>query len=310
MGSVAWVFPGQGSQQVGAGSDLYETSSPARRTFIEADRVLGFPLSDLCFQGPEDTLRQTVNAQPAIMAVSLACLEAAREAGVLSRLTSAFVAGHSLGEYTALVAAGALDVADSLRLVRERGRLMQEAGETSPGTMAALLGLDLEAAEAVCRESGAELCNVNAPGQIVIGGSPDAVETAADLARGRGARRVTMLNVSGAFHTSLMGPAVEGMADAIAATPFRDPETPVIANGTGLPLSDAAAIREELPYQLTHPVLWQRSVEEMARAGVTTFVEIGPGRVLTGLVKRIVPDAVLINIDGAAAIEALRREEP
>lgn len=306
MGSVAWVFPGQGSQQVGAGHDLFETSPAARRAFEQADAALGFPLSDLCFHGPEDGLRRTVNAQPAIMAVSLACLEAAREAGVLSRLQPAFVAGHSLGEYTALVAAGALDAADGLRLVRERGRLMQEAGETSPGTMAAVLGLDLEAIEAICREAGAELCNVNAPGQTVIGGTVAAVEAATDLAKARGARRAMPLNVSGAFHTSLMRPAVDGMARALAGSAIRDPEVPVVANGTGLPLTDAASIREELLYQLAHPVLWQRSVEEMARAGVATFVEIGPGRVLTALVKRIVPGAEPVNVDSADAFTAQR----
>ena len=308
MGSVAWIFPGQGSQQVGAGRDVYESSPAARQVFEQADAALGFPLSDLCFHGPEDSLRQTINAQPAIMAVSLACLEAAREADLLSRLRPAFVAGHSLGEYTALVAAGTLDADDGLRLVRERGRLMQEAGEASPGTMAAVLGLDLDAVEAVCREAGAELCNVNAPGQTVIGGALPTVEAAVDLARSRGARKAMLLNVSGAFHTSLMRPAVEGMERALAAATFRDPETPVVANGTGLPLTSAAAIREELLYQLAHPVLWQRSVEEMARAGVSTFVEIGPGRVLTALVKRIAPGAVLINIDGAAAIAAQRQE--
>ncbi len=308
MGSVAWIFPGQGSQQVGAGRDLYETSPAARRVFDEADAALGFPLSRLCFDGPEDTLRQTNNAQPAIMAVSLACLEAAREAGLLSRLRPAIAAGHSLGEYTALVAAGALEADDGLRLVRERGRLMQEAGEASPGTMAAVLGLDSATVEAICHEAGAELCNVNAPGQTVIGGGASSVDAALELAKSRGARKAMLLNVSGAFHTSLMRPAVEDMARALDAATFRDPDTPVIANGTGLPLTNAAAIREELVYQLTHPVLWQPSVEEMARAGVSTFVEIGPGRVLTGLVKRIAPGAELINIDGAAAIAARRQE--
>lgn len=307
MAKVAWIFPGQGSQQVGAGRDVFETSLAARRVFEQADSALGFPISTLCFEGPDDTLRQTVNAQPAIMAVSLACLEAAREAGVLSRFRPDFVAGHSLGEYTALVAAGALDAADGLRLVRERGRLMQEAGEASPGTMAAILGLDSDAVEAVCRESGAELCNVNAPGQIVIGGSVSSVEAALELAKSRGARRAMPLNVSGAFHTTLMQPAVDGMERALASVTLRDPDVPVVANGTGLPLTSAPAIREELLYQLVHPVLWQQSVEEMARAGVSTFVEIGPGRVLTGLVKRIAAGAELISIDGAAAISALRQ---
>jgi [acyl-carrier-protein] S-malonyltransferase len=303
-GSVAWVFPGQGSQEVGSGADLYEASPAARRIFERADSTLGFPLSDLCFHGPEDVLRQTINAQPAIMAVSLACLEAAREASLLGE--PAFVAGHSLGEYTALVAAGVLGAEEGLRLVRERGRLMQMAGEERPGAMAALLGLDEEAAAALCGETGAQVCNLNAPGQIVIGGTLAAVEAAVGLARQRGARRAVPLNVSGAFHTDLMASAVEGMARALQGAALRDPRVPVIANGSARPLTSAEQVREELIYQLGHPVQWQRSVEHMASAGVQTFIEMGPGKVLTGLIRRIVPGASLLNIDGAAAIEALR----
>jgi [acyl-carrier-protein] S-malonyltransferase len=303
--AVAWVFPGQGSQKVGAGADLYEASPAALRVFQRADAALGFPLSQLCFQGPEDTLRQTINAQPAIMAVSLACLEAAREAGLLPD-EPAFVAGHSLGEYTALVAAGVLEIDDGLRLVRERGRLMQMAGEERPGTMAAILGLDEETAAALCRETGAQVCNLNAPGQIVIGGTLSAVEAALDLARQRGARRAIPLNVSGAFHTDLMTPAAKGMARALAKVALRDPQIPVLANGSARPLTSASQVREELLYQLDHPVQWQRSVEHMASAGVDTFIELGPGQVLTGLVSRTVPGARLLSIDGVAAIEAAR----
>ena len=303
--TAAWVFPGQGAQKVGSGRDLYEASAAARRVFQRADAALGFPLSELCFHGPEDTLRQTVNAQPAIMAVSLACLEAAREDGLLAE-EPAFVAGHSLGEYTALVAAGALDLEDGLRLVRERGRLMQMAGEERPGTMAAILGLDEETAAAVCRETGAQVCNLNAPGQIVIGGTLAAVEAALDLARQRGARRAMPLNVSGAFHTDLMTPAVKGMARALERVTLRDPQIPVLANGSARPLTSAGQVRDELLYQLDHPVQWQRSVEYMASAGVDTFIELGPGQVLTGLIRRIVPGARLLNIDSMAAIEAAR----
>lgn len=310
-GAVAWVFPGQGSQEVGGGADLYEASPAARLVFDRADAALGFPLSELCFRGPEDVLRQTVNAQPAIMAVSLACLEAAREADLVgggrTRLGEpAFVAGHSLGEYTALVAAGVLEPDDGFRLVRERGRLMQTAGERQPGAMAALLGLDEEIAAAVCREAGAQLCNLNAPGQVVIGGTLAAVETALDLARQHGARRAVPLKVSGAFHTDIMAPAVEGMARALEGIAVRDPRVPVVANGSARPLTSADEVREELLYQLAHPVQWQRSVEHMAGAGVATFVEIGPGRVLAGLIRRIVPGARLVNIDSVAAIEAVR----
>lgn len=303
--AVAWIFPGQGSQKVGSGRDLFEASPAARRVFQRADAALGFPLSELCFHGPEDILRLTINAQPAIMAVSLACLEAAREAGLLAD-EPAFVAGHSLGEYTALVAAGALDIEGGLRLVRERGRLMQVANEERPGTMAAILGLHEEEAAALCRETGAQVCNLNAPGQIVIGGTLTAVEAALGLARQRGARRAIPLNVNGAFHTDLMTSAVKGMARALEGVALRDPRVPVLANGSARPLTSARQIRDELLYQLDHPVQWQRSVEYMAGAGVDTFIELGPGQVLTGLVSRIVPGARLVNIDGAAAIEAAR----
>ncbi len=302
-GAVAWVFPGQGSQEVGSGSDLHEASPAARRCFQQADVALGFPLSELCFQGPEDVLRQTINAQPAIMAVSLACLAAARGAGLLTTEPD-FVAGHSLGEYTALAAVGVVDVDDGLRLVRERGRLMQTAGEERPGTMAALLGLDAEAATALCRETGAQVCNLNAPGQIVIGGTPAAVESALSLARQRGARRAIPLNVSGAFHTDLMAPAVDGMDRALEGVSLRDPRIPVVANGSARPLTSAREVHEELIYQLDHPVQWQRSVEHMAGAGVTTYIELGPGQVLTGLIRRIVPGAQLVSISSMADIEA------
>jgi len=303
--TVAWIFAGQGSQKVGSGRDLYEASPSARRIFQRTDAALGFPVSELCFHGPEDILRQTINAQPAIMAVSLACLEAAHEAGLLTD-EPAFVAGHSLGEYTALVAAGALDIEDGLRLVRERGRLMQVAGEERPGTMAAILGLDEETAAALCRETGAQVCNLNAPGQIVIGGTLAAVEAALPLARQRGARRAILLNVSGAFHTDLMTPAAKGMARALEGVTLREPRVSVLANGSARPLTSARQVRDELLYQLDHPVQWQRSVEYMANAGVDTFIELGPGQVLTGLVSRIVPGARLFNIDGAAAIQAAR----
>jgi len=295
---AAWVFPGQGSQQVGMGQDVLQASPAARRLFQDADSILGHPLSEICFQGPEDLLRQTENAQPAIMVVSLACLAAAEERGLLSSLTPLYVAGHSLGEYTAAVAANALSFEDGLRLVQERGRLMKLAAEENPGTMAAILGLDEQQAAALCRETGAEVCNLNAPGQIVIGGGIEAVETAMERARSYGARRAVRLNVSGAFHTSLMGPAVAGMSTAVGEVEIRDPSVPVIANGSAEPLTTADALREELLYQLTHPVQWQRSVERMVGGGVSAFVELGPGEVLCGLIRRIAPAATTLSING------------
>lgn len=298
---VAWVFPGQGTQEPGMGRDLYETSAAARAVFEAADRALGFALSSLCFEGPADELTRTVNAQPAIMTTSLACLAAALEAGALTERPAA-MAGHSLGEYTAIVAAGALSLDDGLRLVRERGRLMQEAGERSPGTLAAVVGLDLTTIEEACRATGAEICNCNSAEQTVIGGTPEAVERAAALLKERGAKRVAPLAVSGAFHSSLMRPAAEALRPAIDAAAIADPDVPIIGNSSAEPLATAAAIREELARQVAHRVLWQASVERMAADGAATFIEIGPGKVLTGLIRRILPEAVVRNIGDAAAL--------
>jgi [acyl-carrier-protein] S-malonyltransferase len=298
----AWVFPGQGSQQVGMGLDLYQALPVARRLFQEADEALGLPLSRLCFEGPEETLRQTINAQPAIMTVSLACLQAALAAGCLQERPAAFMAGHSLGEYTALVAAGALTFPDGLRLVRERGRLMQEASERVPGAMAAIIGLPEDKVTELCDQTRAEVCNLNSPGQAVIGGTREAVARAIEEAKARGARHAIRLNVSGAFHSSLMRPAAEGMAEAVARTPFADAQVPIVANSTAQAITTAEAIRRELLEQFRRPVLWQRSVEYMIENGVTTFVEIGPGRVLTALISRIDSSANTKNIGDVPSI--------
>jgi len=299
---AAWVFPGQGSQLVGMGQDLFEASPVARRLFLDADSILGRPLSEYCFRGPEDLLRQTENTQPAILTVSLACLAVAEERGLLSPLVPAYMAGHSLGEYTAAVAANALSFEDGLRLVQERGRLMQMAGAKNPGTMAAILGLDEDTARGLCDETGTQFCNLNSPGQIVIGGSVEAVETAIEKAPSFGARRAVRLSVSGAFHTSLMEPAVEGMNNVLAQAKIRNPVVPIVGNGNAQPLATAEALREELLYQLTHPVEWQRSVELMVANGVSRFVEFGPGGVLCGLVRRIAPDAETLSISGIESL--------
>jgi [acyl-carrier-protein] S-malonyltransferase len=268
------------------GRDLYEGSAAAKNVLDTADRIVGFELTKLCFDGPEERLGETRFAQPALLAVSIACLEAARELGGVQEPPS-YVAGHSLGEYTAIVAAGALTLEDGLRLVQERGRLMQEAAERSPGAMAAILGLDEETVRAICDEAGAEVCNLNAPGQVVIGGTSEAIEAAMALALERGASRGVRLKVNGAFHTSAMLPAVEGMARAVAGTPLRDPAIPVIANTTAQPITTADELRTELVEQLAKPVFWQRSVEYLASQGVRGLIEFGPGRVLTGLARRI-----------------------
>lgn len=281
------------------GRDLFEGSPAARELFETADRALGYSLTELCFEGPE-RLQETQHAQPAIFTVSLACLEAAREQDGLPDDAPAFVAGHSLGEYTALVAAGAIDFEPGLRLVAERGRLMRLAAEERPGAMAALLGLDEAAVAEVCRQAGAEVCNINAPGQVVIGGREKAVEAAMALALERGAQRGVRLRVSGAFHTSQMQPAVEAMAQAAAAAPLRDPQVPIIANTTAQPLSTAEAVREELVQQLARPVHWQRSVEYLRSQGVGTVIEFGPGRVLTGIVRRIDRGIAVRNVSDLA----------
>lgn len=300
---VAWVFPGQGAQEPGMGRDLCAKFGSARDLFDQADAVLGRKLSALCFEGPADELNKTANAQPAIYVTSLACLAAAREAGAVTR-DAAFVAGHSLGEYTALAAAGAFDFDAGLRLVEERGRLTTTAAEARRGAMAALLGLDEAAAQAACDDAGAEVCNFNAPGQIVIGGDTAAVERACKLAIERGAKRAIPLDVSGAFHTSLMQPAVEPFAQAVSSAGIRTPRIPFVANKTGIATVDAGEIAGELVYQLTHPVRWVQCVEYLAASGVTSVIEFGPGRVLTGLIKRIAPAMELRNLNSVAALTA------
>lgn len=300
---IAHVFPGQGSQSVGMGFKLYQNLAKAREVFDEADEALKFPLSRLCFEGPEEELRQTINAQPAIMAVSVACLRAASE--INNSTKPAFVAGHSLGEYTALVAANVIRFTDAIKLVRERGRLMQEAGEIKPGGMAAIIGLDEAALKEVCRESGAEIANFNCAGQIVISGTKEAIARAADLAKVRGARRVVPLQVSGAFHSTLMQPTIEGMAQAISQIKFNPPEVPIVVNSTAQPVDTVEKVKEELLRQLCHCVQWQPSVEYMVGEGVSTFIEIGPGQVLSGLIKRICDKVQVLNMSDPESIKAV-----
>lgn len=304
MTSVAYVFPGQGAQAVGMGKDLVDQYPVARRVFDEADAALGMSLSRICFEGPADELRRTVNTQPAILVASIACLRVAEEvAPEALGGPASFVAGHSLGEYTALIVAGALDFAQGVRLVRERGRLMEWCGELEPGTMAAFLGLDEPVVAEICREAGVEMANINCPGQIAVSGTVDGVAKAIELAKERGARRAIPLDVSGAFHSRLMQPARDGLAKALAAETFRPAVIPVISNVTARPMTGNADFKDELIQQLTNPVRWQASVETLVAAGVDTFVEIGPGRVLTGLIKRINESARLVNIENLASLQ-------
>jgi len=287
-GKLALLFPGQGSHQVGMGYDLQRSFDSVKTFFRDVDAAVDFPLMELAFEGPEDDLRKTVNAQPAIMAVSLACLLVLRELGVGDGLAApSYTAGHSLGEYTALVAAEALSPLDAIRLVRERGRLMHEASLQRDGTMAAILGLDEETLESVCREAGAEIANINSEEQIVISGEREGVGRAMDLATARGAKRTVLLQVGGAFHSSLMAPALEGMKRAIGDISVAEPKVTVVANTTGQPLTTADEIKEELVNQVCSCVQWRRSVSYLLDSGVTQFVELGPGRVLSGLVRRM-----------------------
>lgn len=301
---IAYVFPGQGSQAIGMGFDLYQSSPQARQVFEEADQALQFPLSRLCFEGPEEELRETVNAQPAILTVSIAYLKITSE--VNSTIKPVFVTGHSIGEYTALVAANVLAFADAVRLVRERGRLMQEAGKIKPGGMAAVIGLDETSVEEICFETGAQIANINCPGQTVVSGTREAIERSIDLAQSRGAVGVVPLEVSGAFHSSLMQPTVEGMAQAISQVNFRPPEVPIVANSTAKPVTTVDKVKKELLRQLCHCVQWQPSVEYMAGVGVSIFIEIGPGIVLSKLIKRIAKNAQVLNMNDLESIKAIR----
>jgi [acyl-carrier-protein] S-malonyltransferase len=303
---TAFLFPGQGTQYVGMGRELAENSAAAREVFDEVDEILGTSLSSLIFEGPEIELTRTFNAQPAVMAVSLACLESLKERyGSESLPSPAFVAGHSLGEYTALVPAGVLSLSDAILLVRERGRLMQEASDTSPGSMAVVIGLDELTLEEVCRETGAEVANVNAVDQVVIAGDKVSLARAMDLAAMRGAKRLIRLQVSGAFHTRLMETAAEGMSQVLDNAVFHDPNVPIVGNYTGLPLLGGAEIREELKHQLCGCVRWKNSVDHMANSGVTRFYEIGPGQILSNLVKRAYPWVTASSISGTQAIADL-----
>ena len=283
---TAYVFPGQGSQFVGRGLELYQTSRAAKDVFDQVDDILSMSLTDMIFNGPEDELKKTAYSQPAIMATSLACYKALEELDGLAGQPTA-VAGHSLGEYSSLVVAGALDLADGVRLVQERGKLMQEASELHPGSMAAIIGLDEETVEEICSETGAEMANVNGDDQIVISGDKLCVARAVDMCSIRGARKAIALAVNGAFHSSLMSPAQEGLASALDSARFFDPSVPVIANATSMPITSAEQARDELKTQLCNCVKWKQSVGWMIDDGVSSFIEFGPGRVLGGLIKRI-----------------------
>jgi [acyl-carrier-protein] S-malonyltransferase len=312
MSSFAFVFPGQGSQSVGMGRDLAASSSAAADVFARADAALGEPVSALAWGGPADVLDRTEHAQPALLATSIAILEAMRErwaAAGLGDPSPSFAAGHSMGQYSALVASGVVSLEDGVRLVRERGRLMQASGEGRDGAMAALIGLDdarlpeLVAGAAV--HGTFVVANRNAPGQVVVSGERPAIEAGAELAKTLGAKRAIVLPVSVAAHSPLMREAADGMREVLAPIAFHDPSTTLLANADAHPITTGEAARAELIEHLTAGVDWVAAVEAMHTAGVTTFVEVGPGKVLTGLIKRIAPDAELVPADDPAAIDRL-----
>ncbi len=294
---TAFLFPGQGSQYIGMGKDLVASDERIRGIYERAERILGIPLGRICFEGPAEELTQTKNTQPAIFLHSVAISAAVGGGGVSA------VAGHSLGEYSALVHAGALGLEEGLRLVRLRGELMQSAGEQCPGTMAAIVGLDRSAVEESCREASdagvVQCANFNSPGQIVISGSVGGVRKAMEGAKARGARMVKELTVSGAFHSPLMESARSGLETALKKADIRDAGVPVYANVTAEPEQIAGNIRTLLGAQLTSAVLWESTVKNMITAGIRRFVEVGPGKVLSGLVKRTDPSVEILGIDTA-----------
>jgi [acyl-carrier-protein] S-malonyltransferase len=311
MKGLVYVFPGQGSQKVGMGRALCAQSEPARGLFAQADAILGAQFSQVCWEGPAEGLTDTVNAQPAILTTSLALLAEARAAGAPA--PEAF-AGHSLGHFSALAAAGALDFADALRLVRVRGEAMKAAGQANPGSMAAVMKLEAEKLALVCQQAASEtgryvgIANDNAPDQVVITGAAEAVERASQLAKEAGAKRVVPLAVSIAAHSPLMQSAVEVLRRQLDATSLRAPQATVISNVTAAPLRTPQEMQADILNQLTRPVKWTASIHALVAAGARTFVEIGPGSVLTGLIKRIAPAAEAWSLDegdGLAKLLAL-----
>ncbi len=308
----AFVFPGQGSQAVGMGKALADAFPQALAVFAEVDEALGQPLSTLMFEGPEAELTMTANAQPALMAVSLAVLAVLRdEAGLDLARDAAFVAGHSLGEYSALAAAGALPLAATARLLRLRGEAMQAAVPVGAGAMAALLGAEPETAAQIAAEAAVpgEVCQVandNGGGQVVISGAKAAVERGIEIAKSRGIKRAILLPVSAPFHCAMMQPAAEAMARALAEAPLQAPIVPLVANVTAAPVTDPAIIRDLLVRQVTGTVRWRECMALMAGQGVTEFVECGAGRVLSGLVKRVAPGAIGVSVGVPAEVEAYK----
>ena len=304
---ISFIFPGQGSQYVGMGKDLYENYACARKVFDSANRILGFSITDLCFNGPEELLSQTENAQPAILTTSIASLEVLRE--VLKqqldvKITPSYVAGLSLGEYTALFVAGVLKLEDAVMLVRKRGMYMKEAAKSNPGKMLSIIGLSQEDVQDTCSNSNCEIANLNCPGQVVISGSPENIQRAADLASKKGAKRTIVLKVSGAFHCSLMDPAKEKLAKEMEQVSFNSPSMEVVSNVTKRGHSNIEEIRQNLIKQVSSSTYWEDSIKFMVSKGVDVFLEIGPGTVLKGLNRRIDSNVKTINLGNTDQISS------
>ncbi|MBM3167501.1 MAG: ACP S-malonyltransferase [Chloroflexi bacterium] len=304
---AAYVFPGQDSLAVGMGLDLYVHYSLAREVFDEVDKTLGFSLSRLCFEGPEEDLRQTANAQPAVVTTSVACLKAAQEASQNGLPSPMFVAGHGVGAYAALVAAGVLGLSDAVRLVRERGRLMNEAGQRTPGGMLSMSGLNAETVRDICLSTGSEIAYIDATDQVTISGTQASLTKARRLAQIKGARRILPLKVTGPFYSSLMEPSLGRLRNTISEFTFNKPTVPVMANVTAQPLTDLEAIKEELVSQVVHTIMWLQTVENMIARGVTTFFEMGPGEELSKVIKRVSPGAQTFNISTAQTVTEITR---
>jgi [acyl-carrier-protein] S-malonyltransferase len=307
MTQLAFIFPGQGSQQVGMGAALARAYPIANTVFQEADAALGRALSQLCFEGPEDALKQTENTQLAILTCSVATLRILKELGIAPNA----VAGHSLGEYSALVTAGVLEFADALRLVHARASLMAEAGETQQGTMAAILGMDTEQLQQLCdgTEGTVNIANYNCPGQLVISGEVDAVNHVVELAKAEiGVRRCRLLPVSGAFHSPLMAPAQQQFGSALDSVTLSPPQVDIVMNVTGEFVRDADDIRHLLFQQITQPVQWEETLRTIEKTGITHFVEVGPGKVLSGLVKRTLPGSSAVNVEDIKTLSVVADE--